>query len=267
MTDPFEYWFPWYPARFKSKTMHLSPEQDGIYRRLIDHYMETRAPLPENNGALARIAGCPVEIIEENASSILDAFFMLKDGLYYHKTCNERLDEQDAKSRKRTRIAKSAAKKRWSQEPDNKQENASSMPDAMLPDATGEERKGKDKTGYKKEKRGELQKAVELYNDTADKIGLAVVQKLSDTRKKNLNARLKDCEGLDGWKHALSLLEASSFCRGDNDRGWKADFDFILRESSFIKLMEGKYNDHTGRNDTDRTRDKFREWAETPVVE
>ena len=43
-------WFPWYPERYKNKTLHLTVEQGGIYRRLIDHYMETRQPLPDNDG-------------------------------------------------------------------------------------------------------------------------------------------------------------------------------------------------------------------------
>ena len=37
-------------------------------------------------------------------------------------------------------------------------------------------------------------------------------------------------------------IEDSDFCRGRNDRGWKADIDFILREDKFVSALEGKYN-------------------------
>lgn len=49
-------WFKWYPAIYVADTVHLSAEQDRIYRRLIDRYMRTRQPLPDNDNALARIA-------------------------------------------------------------------------------------------------------------------------------------------------------------------------------------------------------------------
>lgn len=90
--------------------------------------------------------------------------------------------------------------------------------------------------------------AVDLYNEVAKRIEIPIAQKISDTRKRNLRARLKDCGGLEGWRSALEKLEASEFCQGKNDKGWKADFDFLVRESSFIKLMEGKYDGQTGRH-------------------
>lgn len=100
----------------------------------------------------------------------------------------------------------------------------------------------------KGEGKEEIDLAVVLYNEVAERIKLPPVQKLSDTRKKHLKARLKDCGGIEGWKSAVYKLESSDFCKGKNDRGWKADFDFIIRESSFIKLMEGKY-ENTSRTD------------------
>lgn len=36
--------------------------------------------------------------------------------------------------------------------------------------------------------------------------------------------------------------QASSFCTGQNDRHWKADFDWLLNESNLVKVLEGKYD-------------------------
>ena len=82
--------------------------------------------------------------------------------------------------------------------------------------------------------------AVELYNETAEKIGLSKCQKLTESRKTKIKARLIDCDGIDGWKIALQKLEQSAFLRGNT--GWKANIDFLLQESSFVKLMEGAYD-------------------------
>ena len=38
-------------------------------------------------------------------------------------------------------------------------------------------------------------------------------------------------------------LAESSFLRGDNDKGWQADFDFFVQKSSWQKILEGKYKD------------------------
>lgn len=74
-----EYWFPWYPSAFQRDTMHLSALQDGIYRRLLDHYMLTKTALPHNHAALARISGVSLEIFSENASEIIILFNEIKD--------------------------------------------------------------------------------------------------------------------------------------------------------------------------------------------
>lgn len=136
----------------------------------------------------------------------------------------------------------------------------------MLHDATGQDRTGQNRKGKEEREGGDddIDQAVAMYNIAAERSGLPLVQKLSDTRKKHLRARLKDAGGIEGWAAALNKLEQSAFCRGDNDRGWKADFDFIVRESSFIKLMEGKYDGKPSTN-ADRNREALHQWANEPM--
>jgi len=125
-----DYWYPFYPTRYQRDTMHLTAEQDGVYRRLIDHYMLTKQPLPDNNTALSRIAGVDAT---SNAISMLRAFFEDKgDGFLYHKTCEKLLKEQSSRKMLSKKRAKNAAEKRWGKQKDN----ATSMPEAMLNDAT-----------------------------------------------------------------------------------------------------------------------------------
>ena len=93
-----------------------------------------------------------------------------------------------------------------------------------------------------------FEEAVSIYNEMAGRIGLSRVQKLTPTRQKHLRARLEDCGGLDGWRTACAKVEASSFLRGEeSDRGWKANFDFMMRQSRFTSLMEGQYDRPAGR--------------------
>lgn len=143
-----DYWYPWYPAIFKSDTAHLTAEQDGIYRRLIDHYMETRQPLPDNDHALARLSGVTFECFSPS-SNIIRSFFKLKAGKLNHGFCNQQLDVQDNKRKIRSENGKNAAEKRW-KKPERKQSvkwqaHSNAIADPMPNDATGQEKTGQDK--------------------------------------------------------------------------------------------------------------------------
>ena len=89
--------------------------------------------------------------------------------------------------------------------------------------------------------REDADKAVAEWNAMASEIGLPKVQRITDQRAKRLAARLRDCGGLEGWQIAMGKIRGSPLCRGELG-DWKADFDFVLQESSFVKLMEGKYD-------------------------
>lgn len=94
-----DYWYPWKPNKFKGDTMHLTALQDGIYRRLIDHYMETKEPLPDSDIALARVAGVTVDEFVDN-SKIIRAFFIADDkGRLKNKECDKNLKKEKQMSK------------------------------------------------------------------------------------------------------------------------------------------------------------------------
>lgn len=103
----------------------------------------------------------------------------------------------------------------------------------------------------------QIRLAVDAYNETAGLVGIPQCQRLTEKRRKALKARLRDAGGIEGWGAALGKLSESSFCRGKNDRGWTADFDFLLQESSFTRLMEGYYDDKC--NSTGSIRDSWQQ--------
>ena len=103
---------------------------------------------------------------------------------------------------------------------------------------------------YSKETEGEIlspsgdrdvEEAISLYNLMAKENGLSIAQKVNGVRPKKLRARLKDCGGIEGWKVALEKVATNPWLKGENDKGWRADLDFMLQEKSFTKIMEGAY--------------------------
>lgn len=118
-----EYWFPWYPGRFKADTMHLTALQDGIYRRLIDHYMETKMGLPDNDNALARISGVSVQEFVDN-SCIIRGFFEVKtEGRLSHKKCDAILKHQGKISKSYSKRGKLGGKAKGKNSKENQELN------------------------------------------------------------------------------------------------------------------------------------------------
>ena len=83
--------------------------------------------------------------------------------------------------------------------------------------------------------------AMAVWNAMAEGSGLAGARSLTDGRRAALRKRVGECGGVEGWRSALALVAASAFLCGENDRGWKADLDFILQPKSFTRLREGAY--------------------------
>lgn len=80
---------------------------------------------------------------------------------------------------------------------------------------------------------------LEAYNATAARAGLPKA-KMTPERRKRIKTFIRRHE-IDDITEAIAAMERSPFCRGENDRGWKANFDFLLQPSSFAKLTEGTY--------------------------
>ncbi|CEP94657.1 phage protein [[Clostridium] sordellii] len=79
----------------------------------------------------------------------------------------------------------------------------------------------------------------ERFNSTCNR--LPKVIKITDKRKKSIDSRIKEYNQETIYK-VFDTVANNKFLNGDNDRGWKADFDWIVNPNNFIKVLEGKYN-------------------------
>ena len=87
------------------------------------------------------------------------------------------------------------------------------------------------------------QQVVDLYHSTCK--SFPSVRSLSDARKKAIKARLKTYT-LDDFRQVFENAEASSFLKG-LDGGWKASFDWLIKEANMLKVLEGNYADKPQR--------------------
>lgn len=72
-------------------------------------------------------------------------------------------------------------------------------------------------------------------------IRLPRVTALTDKRRKLINARLNEY-GREALSVCFYKAGKSNFLAGENDRGWVASFDWILKSENFVKVYEGNYD-------------------------
>lgn len=82
---------------------------------------------------------------------------------------------------------------------------------------------------------------VEAWNDLAQGNGLREVRKLTPQRRRKLALRIRQ-NSIDEFTEAIAAIGRSPFLRGENDRGWRANFDWMLEPANFTKLTEGNYD-------------------------
>lgn len=246
-----EYWFPWAPTKFRQDTMHLSDDQELIYRRIIDFYMETGGALPDNDQALANIARVTLSKFQENSLVIRKFFNNINEGKATAKLrlkrCEAILADQAERSRSYAERGKKGGRKKSN-------ENKGPKATAKLKASTGQDKtiqKGSPTDSRPSASAPEIQMAFSLFNETAKRSGIPPAMKLNPTRTAKLKKRLEDVGGLDGWKEALRKTEASDFLTG-RVNGFKATLDFLLQEASFTKLMEGNYDNENNRRHSEK---------------
>lgn len=94
-------------------------------------------------------------------------------------------------------------------------------------------------------------KLLEFFNQTISESGSVIkeIKQLTERRKLAIQARARE-NGKESLMEVIKQAAKSDFLNGRNDRGWVADFDWLMRPNNFVKVLEGNYNN----NGNDRRR-------------
>lgn len=90
----------------------------------------------------------------------------------------------------------------------------------------------------------EVDQVVSAFSAMAKRSGLSVPRAVTASRRRSLLLRIEE-HGLPVVLDAVERIGRSRFCRGENDRGWRADLDFLCQAKSFVSILEGKYDDRS----------------------
>jgi uncharacterized protein YdaU (DUF1376 family) len=232
---------------YASHTRHLSLLEDLAYRRMLDTYYLTEYPLPESAAEVARLIGMRDQISE--VEQVLTDFFTLTDDGWSHDRADAEILHFREKSIKASNAGKASAKRR------SNRRSTSDEQTLNQPITNNQEPITKDKINCASsdapphadllENEAETSNSetvsiadiVEYWNEVADRIGKPRVQRLSDSRKQVIKARIKQ-NSIDDFVTVFRNIEQSDFLRN-----WKAmGFDWVFKAANFQKILEGNYN-------------------------
>jgi len=224
---------------YASHTRHLTPMEDLAYRRLLDLYYLKDGQVYGDETEVARQIGLR-EYVSEVTQVLQDFFCIGEDDRWTHDRCDAEIAHFRQKSEKASNAGKASAQRRSNVrstdvQPTNNQQPITNNQEPDLV-SSNEDMSSDDDAPVRP------QEIIDAWNSMAKRVGLSEIKVLNSKRMVSLKARIRECPDVETWSVALQNIERSKFLRGENDRGWKANFDFLLQPSSFTKLIEGSYN-------------------------
>lgn len=88
------------------------------------------------------------------------------------------------------------------------------------------------------------QEVVDLFNRIC--VSYSTVRTLSDTRKKSIKARLNQYS-IQEIEEVFHKAEESTFLKGGNEKNWIATFDWMMKDSSMAKILDGNYDNKANK--------------------
>lgn len=87
----------------------------------------------------------------------------------------------------------------------------------------------------------------EAWNRICVPLGMPAVRDLTEARREKCRMRLRKQRQWEFWNEVFARMPRARFLQGENEKGWKADFDWFIRnDEQALRIVEGRY-DHGKR--------------------
>ena len=121
----------WYPADYAGDTTHLTRDQDGGYRLLLDAMWLRDGKLPDDDAQLAVITKCSTQAEWQVLRKILSPFFKILHGKWTQKRLTRERREAQHLQQARVNAGKKGAEHRWQTHTEG---NSKTMARARVPE-------------------------------------------------------------------------------------------------------------------------------------
>lgn len=259
--------YPFHVSDYIADTAHLTIEEDIAYRRLLDLYYTTEAPIPNDVSGIARRIRMPKHT--EIVASILMEFFALSDDDCWHKA---RCDAEIEKFRWFAEAGKRGAEKRWGKTTD-RTDTSNALPNSppiahpnqglmatknQEPRTENHIKEGKPSlsgTAFPACPHAEILKLWKKHLPHLSQPRVWEGSRQTNLRQRWVQAAKPSAyspngyktlqEGLDWWDGFFAYIAqdtklASGF--ESNSRVWRPDLEWVVNASNFQKIIDGKYN-------------------------
>lgn len=102
-------WYKHDISAYQRATEHLTPLQDGLYRRLLDAYYQREGALTSSFPVICRLVGATTRTEKRHLVVILRAYFVHENGRYI----NSRADQELQEYQRLKDAGRNAARMRW----------------------------------------------------------------------------------------------------------------------------------------------------------
>lgn len=91
----------------------------------------------------------------------------------------------------------------------------------------------------------ELQEILEYFNEVMSNAVIPhPIKSINGQRRGYVLARIRE-HGKDDVLEVIQKASESDFLNGTNQRGWIADFNWLMKPNNFVKVLEGNYDNRT----------------------
>lgn len=240
--------YAWFPADYLAKTLDLTPQQDLVYRRMLDMSWMTRQALPDDKLRLLIGLRLPSEFWSD-VELIRTRFFRKTERGWV----NPRMSQEERRVAQLSEKRRAAAQARWGGEQDAQQYQLSEPDTGQVIVADGPTEL--------------MTQAIAMWNAVAtDCDRLPAYNRNPEDRSKTrakVLARITETS-IDTWGQACAIVAASPFLRGEV-KDWRASFGWLAGPENFDKVIGGNYKvdgekpAKGGRTKTDDIRDAARD--------
>jgi uncharacterized protein YdaU (DUF1376 family) len=238
-------YFRFYPADFMGGVRGMSAQEVGVYMMLLCRMYEESGPIEYHILRLSTYCGMREKTFQSVAEKLIAlGKITLDNGLLFNDRAQTEIQNRSNDLKNNIKAGKASAEKRQRNQGHTATpvERPFNHTDTDTDTDTSKRDTNVSLVLSAPEPASPLAEALKAYNDTAEQVGLPKVQKLTPARSKALKARLKECDGIEGWRCAMDKCKASDFLSGKATGTTPATFDWLTKAANFTKLMEGNYD-------------------------
>ncbi len=228
-------------------TAHLTVEEEGVYRRLLDYYYETEKPIPNETQSVIRrlrLAGH-----EKAMEIILSEFFTLESDGYHQACCDKLIASYHSKAETNRANGKKGGR------PEKPKEN----PDGFQDEPT-DNLNHKPLTNNQEEIKSSCNQQADDAKKPSERIDYEAIasafreslsvlpqpRDITEKRKRMIRTIVKRggrYADADFFPKFFEYVSKSDFLMGRSKDPWHGCcFDWLLKPENFQKIIEGNYH-------------------------